>query len=74
MLFYEAQLSTGRSNISDYTCRKFATIFGPAIVLAVRATPDRILKFFMLRRFYSAFSDEDFEEISSKKSRAKSRL
>jgi hypothetical protein len=46
-----------------------ATRFGPAIVVAIRDTPDRILKVFMPRRFYSAFSDEDLEEINSKKSR-----
>ena len=46
---------------------KGATRFGPAIVFAIRDTPDRILKVFMPRRFYSAFSNEDFEEINSEK-------
>jgi len=40
---------------------------GPAIVLAIRDTPDRILKVFMPRRFYSAISDEDLEDINSAK-------
>jgi len=44
-----------------------ATRFGPAIVLAIRDTPDRILKVFMPRRFYSAISDEDLEEINQTK-------
>ena len=44
---------------------RFATRFGPAIVVAIRDTPDRILKVFMPRRFYSVFSDEDLEEINS---------
>jgi len=30
---------------------RVATRFGPAIVLAIRDTPDRILKVFMPRRF-----------------------
>jgi hypothetical protein len=46
---------------------RIATRFGPAIVLAIRDTPDRILKVFMLKRFYSAFSDEDLEDINSTK-------
>jgi hypothetical protein len=45
---------------------RVATRFGPAIVLAIRDTPDRILKVFM-PRFYSVFSDEDLEEINSAK-------
>jgi len=44
---------------------RVAIRFGPAIVLAIRDTPDRILKVFMPRRFYSVFSDEDLEEINS---------
>ena len=43
------------------------TRFGPVIVFAIRDTPDRILKVFMTRRFYSAFSDVDLEEINSEK-------
>ena len=46
---------------------RVATRFGPAIVLAIRVTPNRILKVFMPRRFYSAFSDEDLEELNSAK-------
>ena len=67
MLFNEAQLSTGRSKVSDYTCRIVATRFGPAIVLAIRDTPDRILKVLMPVMFDSAFSDADLEEINSGK-------
>jgi len=44
-----------------------ATRFGPAILLAIRDTPDRILKVFMPRKFHSAFSDLDLEEINSAK-------
>ena len=43
---------------------RVATRFGPAIVLAIRDTPDPILKVFMPGRVYSAFSDEDLEEIN----------
>jgi len=46
---------------------RVATRFGPAIVLAIRDTQDRIVKVFIPRRFYSAFSDEDLEEINSTK-------
>jgi len=46
---------------------RIATRFGPAIVLAIHDTPDRILKVFMPRRFYSAFSDEDLEDVNSAK-------
>ena len=53
---------------------RVGTRFGPAIVLAIRDTPDQILKVLMPRTFYSAFSDVDLEEINSEKSRAKSRL
>ena len=35
--------------------------FGTPIVLAISNTADRILKVFMPRRFYSAFSDVDLE-------------
>ena len=38
---------------------RIPTRFGPAIVLAIRDTPDRILKVFMPRRFFSAFSNDD---------------
>ena len=44
---------------------RVATRSGPAILLAIRDTPDRLLKVFMPRRFYSAFSEEDLEEINS---------
>ena len=47
--------------------KRVGTRFGPAIVLTIRDTPDQILEVFMPRRFYSAFSDEDLEEINSKK-------
>jgi hypothetical protein len=43
---------------------RIATRFGPAVV-AIRDTPDRILKVFMRRRFYSAFTDQDVEDINS---------
>jgi hypothetical protein len=46
---------------------RVATQFGSAIVIAIRDTPYRILKVFMPRRFYSAFSDEDLEEMNSAK-------
>jgi hypothetical protein len=41
------------------------TRFGPAVVVAIRDTPDRILKVFMPRRFYSAFTDKYIEDINS---------
>jgi len=44
---------------------RIANTFGPAIVLAIRDIPDRILKAFMPRRFYSAFS-EDLEKTRKK--------
>jgi len=44
---------------------RIATRFGPAVVVAIRDTPDRILKVFMPRRFYSAFADQDIEDINS---------
>ena len=46
---------------------RIATRFGPAIVVAIRDIPDRILKVFMPRRFYSAFSDDDLEDTNSAK-------
>jgi hypothetical protein len=44
---------------------RIATRFGPAIVLAVRDTPERVLKVFMPRRFYAAFTDRDLNDINS---------
>jgi hypothetical protein len=44
---------------------RIGTRFGPAVVVAIRDTPDRILKVFMPRRFYSAFTDQDFEDVNS---------
>ena len=41
-----------------------ATIFGPAIVFAIRDTTDRILRVFVPRRFYSSFSVGGLEEIN----------
>ena len=46
---------------------RIPTRFGPAIVLAIRDTPDRILKVFMTRRFFSAFSNDDIDDINSGK-------
>jgi len=46
---------------------RISTRFGPAIVLAIRDTPDRILKVFMPRRYFSAFSNEDIDDINSAK-------
>ena len=43
---------------------RIGTRFGPAVVLAIRDEPDRILKVFMPRRFYSAFTDQDIEDIN----------
>ena len=40
--------------------------FGPAIVLTIRDSPDRILEDFMPRRFYCAFSDVDLDINSGK--------
>ena len=37
----------------------FATRFGPAIVLAARDKPERVIKVFKPRRFYAAFSDQN---------------
>jgi nicotinamidase-related amidase len=44
---------------------RIGTRFGPAVVVAIRDAPDRILKVLMPRRFYSAFTDQDFEDINS---------
>ena len=44
---------------------RIGTRFGPAVVLTIRDAPDRILKVFMPRRFYSAFTDQDMEDINS---------
>ena len=66
MLFYEAQLPTDRKYPITHA-ERVATRFGPAIIVAIRDTPNRILKVFMPRRFYSAFSDEELEEINSAK-------
>ena len=44
---------------------RIGTRFGPAVVLAIRDAPDRVLKIFMPRRFYSAFTDQDIEDINS---------
>jgi hypothetical protein len=41
-----------------------ATRFGPAIVLAVRDTPLQVLKVFMPRRIYAAFTDRDLDDIN----------
>ena len=44
---------------------RIATRCGPAVVVAIRDTPARILKVFMPRRFYSTFTDRDIEDINS---------
>jgi hypothetical protein len=44
---------------------RIATRFGPAIVLAVRDTPERVPKVLMPRRFYAAFTDRDLNDINS---------
>ena len=44
---------------------RIATRFAPAFVLAVRDTPKRVLKVFMPRRFYAAFSYQDLDDINS---------
>ena len=44
---------------------RIETRYGSAVVVAIRVTPDRILKVFMPRRFYSAFTDQDIEDIIS---------
>ena len=46
---------------------RIPTRFGPAIVLAIRDTQDRILKVFMPRRFFSAFTNDDIDDINSGK-------
>ena len=43
---------------------RIGTRFGPALVVAIRDAPDRILKVFMRRRFYSGFTDQDIENIN----------
>jgi len=44
---------------------RIATRFGPAIVLAVRDKPERVLKVFMPKRFYAAFSYRNIDDINS---------
>jgi hypothetical protein len=45
---------------------RIATRYGPSVMLSLSDSPDRIIRVFIPKRFYSSFSDENVEDINSK--------
>jgi hypothetical protein len=44
---------------------RIAMRFGPSVVLSLSDSPNRIIRVFIPKRFYSSFSDENIEAINS---------